>query len=371
MLRYLYQFPILVPTLLLFCFSPCLLQAQGDPDCVNSIVLCSNADITFNPSGIGMINDFASPANNQGCLTSGERNTAWYFFAFNPNMPANSQIEFTITPSFPADYDFAVYGPDVNCNGLGSPVRCSYAAGNGPTGLGNGATDTSEGAGGNGWVAPLTVQPGQGFYLVIDNFSGNGAGFNMSWGGSAASYLDCSANPNCNIQANYAPTYTACQSGASFVFQGAVLGLTPGIPVDYVWDSPNGIGFLNNPFSANPTFFPPSDQFGTFTFTLTITQETCEQTATVSVTILPPPQRHHHRSGGRLHRWANHPFRYPWLQLLHLVNGSIRPQCRHQCPRHLFCHRHQLKWLPGHGDLLRRRHQPAHASNYWPDRCLS
>lgn len=289
MLRYLYQFSIVVPTLLLCCFSPSLLQAQGDPDCVNSIVLCSNADITFNPSGIGMINDFASTANSQGCLSSGERNTAWYFFAFNPNMPANSQIEFTITPSFPADYDFAVYGPDVNCNGLGSPIRCSYAAGNGPTGLGNGATDNSEGAGGNGWVAPLTVQPGQGFYLVIDNFSGNGAGFNMSWGGSAAPYLDCSANPNCNIQANYAPTYTACQSGASFVFQGAIFGLTPGIPVDYVWDSPNGIGFLNNPFSANPTFFPPSDQFGTFTYTLTITQETCEQTATVSVTILPPP----------------------------------------------------------------------------------
>jgi trimeric autotransporter adhesin len=286
---YLYRLLLFAPTLWSVFILPGSLQAQGDPDCVNSIVLCSNASISFNPSGIGQVNDFASPANSQGCLTTGERNTAWYYFAFNDNMPANSQIEFTISPTSSADYDFAVYGPDVNCNGLGSPVRCSYAAGNGPTGLGNGATDTSEGAGGNGWVAPLTVQPGQGFYLVIDNFSGNGAGFNMAWGGSAAPFLDCTADPSCEIQANYTPSYTVCQSGAPFVFQGAVLGLEPGVATEYSWSAPSGLNFLNDPFSANPTFTPPVNQSGTFNYTLTITQGSCQQTAAVSVTVFSQP----------------------------------------------------------------------------------
>jgi gliding motility-associated-like protein len=289
MQSYLYRFLLFSPALWLVLALPGSLQAQGDPDCVNSIVLCSNASISFNPSGIGQVNDFASPANSQGCLTTGERNTAWYYFAFNDNMPANSQIEFTISPTSPADYDFAVYGPDVNCNGLGSPVRCSYAAGTGSTGLGNGATDTSENAGGDGWVAPLTVQPGQGFYLVIDNFSGNGAGFNMSWGGSAAPFLDCTVDPSCNIQPNYVPSYSVCQSGAPIVFQGSVLGLEPGVATEYSWSAPSGLNFLNNPFSANPTFTPPTNQAGTFNYTLTITQGSCQQTATVSVTVFSQP----------------------------------------------------------------------------------
>jgi hypothetical protein len=33
------------------------------------------------------------------------------------------------------DYDFALYGPNVTCTSLGTPLRCSYAAVTGNTGL--------------------------------------------------------------------------------------------------------------------------------------------------------------------------------------------------------------------------------------------
>ncbi len=269
--------------------TPWSLWGQGDPDCANAVVLCSDASISFNPTGIGAVNDFASPNNNQGCLSTGERNTAWYYFEFNANMPPGSQIAFTITPNNSADYDFALYGPGVNCNTLGNPIRCSYAAGSGPTGLGNGAADFSEGAGGNGWVAPLTVQPGQGFYLVIDNFSGNGVGFDMAWGGSAATYLNCNADPTCNIALNYTPSYNACAGTAGFQLQGSVIGLSPTPAPTYTWTSPNGLPFLSSPAVANPTFTPPANSSGTFQYTLTVTQGDCMEMTTVSVTVSPSP----------------------------------------------------------------------------------
>ncbi|MCB9274756.1 MAG: gliding motility-associated C-terminal domain-containing protein [Lewinellaceae bacterium] len=273
----------------LFSIKPSGLFAQGDPDCSNAVVLCSNANISFNPTGGGAVNDFASANNNQGCLSTGERNTAWYYFEFNNTMPPNSQIEFTITPNNAADYDFALYGPGVSCGNLGNPVRCSYAAGSGPTGLGNGAADFSEGAGGNGWVAPLTVQPGQGFYLVIDNFSGNGVGFDMTWGGTAAPYLNCNANPSCNITLNFTPSYNVCSGTPAFQLQGTVTGLAATPAPTYSWSSPNGMAYLSSSSVANPTFTPPANVNSTFQYTLAVTQGTCMEMTTVTVTVAQTP----------------------------------------------------------------------------------
>jgi len=74
-------------------------------------------------------------------------------------------------------------------------VRCSYAAPTGPTGLGNGAGDTSEGAGGDRWVSPLTVTAGQVYILYVDNFSSNGQAFNLTWQLSGGASLDCTVLP--------------------------------------------------------------------------------------------------------------------------------------------------------------------------------
>lgn len=268
---------------------PFISYGQGAPDCTSAIVLCSSASISFNPQGIGAVNDFAPAANSQGCLFTGERNTAWYYFEFDNTMPANSVITFTIAPNGLADYDFALYGPGVSCSGLGSPVRCSYAAPSAPTGLGNGATEASEGAGGDGFVAPLPVQPGQGYYLVVDNFSSNNTSFNMSWGGSAAPYLDCNATPPCNVALNYPANYTVCAGSGPITLQGNINGATGAPSIN--WSGTNGgDAYLSNPFIANPTVNIPAGASGTFQFTITVTQDDCIEEATVTVNAGAIPQ---------------------------------------------------------------------------------
>ena len=273
--------------LILSLFINSSLLAQGSPDCSGAFTLCSDASITFSPSGIGSVNDFASGANSQGCLTGGEHHTAWYYFEFNPSTPPGSQLEFTISPIPSADYDFAVFGPGVDCGSLGSPIRCSYAFSSGSTGVGNGATDFSEGAGGNGFVAPLTVNPGEGYYLVVDNFSGNGAAFNLDFSGSAAPFLDCNATP-CALSLNYTPSYSVCGGNPPLLLSGSITGNSGTETI--IWSEPSGgTVYMNNPTSPNPTVSFPPGASANYTYTITVTDGACVETANVNVSVNPLP----------------------------------------------------------------------------------
>jgi hypothetical protein len=62
--------------------------------------------------------------NLGGCLSSGEHNSIWYKFT----IATGGTLTFDLVPTDPgADYDWAIYGPNVNCASLGSPVRCNAA----------------------------------------------------------------------------------------------------------------------------------------------------------------------------------------------------------------------------------------------------
>jgi len=266
------------------------LKAQNN-DCVTAEVICSSGAIDFNPNGPG-INDFANPANQVDCLLGNEHQSAWYYFQFQPNMPPNSVITFTITPNAGPgqDYDFAIYGPDVDCSGLGFPVRCSFADQFcdfcPDTGLGMGATDFSEPPSGDGFVAPMVVQPGQGFYLLIDNFLSTSSGFSMTWGGSAAPFLDCSP-PMCNVALTATPTYTFCQGAPPFQLTAGATGTNAPF---YEWTSPNGGEiYLSNPFILQPTVNLPPNFTGALNYTLTLTDGNCMDEVNVTVNILPAP----------------------------------------------------------------------------------
>ncbi|PHI19832.1 hypothetical protein CEQ90_10590 [Lewinellaceae bacterium SD302] len=157
------------------------------------------------------MNDFASGANSDGCL-SGEHQSSWYYFEIQDNAPPGLLLGFTLTPDAGSgeDYDFAVFGPDVGCGNLGSPIRCSFAGDNcafcPQTGMGMGATDVSETPAGDGFVSMISVNPGEGYYLLIDNYESSSSGFSMEWTGPAAPFLNCidcdadagdlTANPN-------------------------------------------------------------------------------------------------------------------------------------------------------------------------------
>ncbi|MFK7771466.1 MAG: gliding motility-associated C-terminal domain-containing protein [Saprospiraceae bacterium] len=279
--------------ILLFIISPFFSFAQTINDCADASVVCNDGNITFNPQGAGM-DDFANPNNNSGCLATGEHSSAWYYFEINASAPPNQSLGFTINPTGGAgqDYDFALFGPDVACSDLGNPLRCSYA---GPgcafcpqTGLGMGTNDQSEGAGGDGFVSEIIVQPGQGYFLLVDNFSNNGVGFDLSWTGAAADDLNCNADPPCGLIADAGNGTTGCAGDTGISLNGTAIGNSGN--ETYNWVGTNGsTAFLDDPTSPNPTIIFPPNVSGTFDFTLTIIDDACIDDDMVTITINPLP----------------------------------------------------------------------------------
>ena len=91
-------------------------------ECVSALPVCSNGDINENSYGAGD-DDFDNPNNEAGCLAGFEHQSLWLFI----QIKTGSTLGFDISPNGLDDYDFAVFGPDVNCSNLGFPIRCSYA----------------------------------------------------------------------------------------------------------------------------------------------------------------------------------------------------------------------------------------------------
>lgn len=273
---------------------PTILVAQHE-DCDLAQVICSDGPVVFNSDGAG-INDFQDPGNHPGCLITNENQSSWYYFEFTPDMPPNSMIEFTIEPNggFTEDYDFAIYGPNVPCDDLDFPVRCSFANFECDlcplTGMGMGATDNSEGAQGeDGFVAPLEVQPGEGYYLILDNWYGSSDGFTLTWGGSAAAFLNCNANPMCNnLSVNAGVDLNVC-AGDSLVMSASLSNASPNATV--VWRDTTGASlWLSDTTSLQPTFFPPNDFNGVLSFTVVVTDGECQKTDQVTIGVDPIPE---------------------------------------------------------------------------------
>lgn len=154
-------------------------------DCATALTVCGNSNITYSPTGIGAVNE-----NLGGCLSSGEHNSIWYRFT----IATGGTLTFDLIPTDPgADYDWAIYGPNVTCGTLGSPIRCNAATVIGvgaSTGLNMTSTIISA-AGGSltPYCQYMDVLPGQTYYLYIDNWVGAGsttvAPFSLTWGGTA------------------------------------------------------------------------------------------------------------------------------------------------------------------------------------------
>ncbi len=270
------------------------LLAQAN-DCATATTICANPPPAGNPMGNGGYDDFSDPDNDPGCLSS-EGNTAWYYFEIDAGAPSGLTLEFSIIPDggYGEDYDWALFGPDVDCGDLGSPIRCSSAAFNcafcPDTGLGNGAMDVSEGPGfGDGFVAPLVVNGGEGYYLAINNWYGTGNGFTMTFGGDAADYMDCTADPPCSVAATAVADVTVCEGG-----DPVQLGVTPdgGLPpYEFFWDGTgDGGDYLDDPTLQDPTVTIPPGVTGNYTYYVTVTDGYCEAIDSVLLEIFPSPE---------------------------------------------------------------------------------
>lgn len=164
-------------------------------DCAGGTTVCTNQTVVGNSFDIGCVMDLT--ASNAGCLLAGERQGSWYYFS----PTTGGTLGFSLVPNGNIDYDFALWGPfdAAQCPNV-PPVRCSYANGlnTNPkyrTGMGNGATDTSEDQYGNGWVAPLNVLAGKVYVLYIDNYSATGQDFTLTWDLGNGASLNCTTLP--------------------------------------------------------------------------------------------------------------------------------------------------------------------------------
>ncbi len=166
-------------------------------DCIGGFTICNDQGFNNSPSNTGSVTDLN--ASNYGCLLDAERQGTWYNFSAS----ASGTLAFTISPSNGADdYDFALWGPfppgssvSSICPPLGAPLRCSYAAPSGDTGLNFTATDQSESAFGDKWVQYLDVQVGEVYLLYISNWSQSGLAFDLDWDASSTASLDCTVLP--------------------------------------------------------------------------------------------------------------------------------------------------------------------------------
>lgn len=169
----------------LSCVPCAAAQPAGNSDCSAATVVCSNTAINDISNGPGT-------DATEGCVdcVTGENYSNWYTFLIQ----TTGTLELTIAPnSGTADFDFAIYGPASSCATMGAPIRCSYAAGTGNTGTQVGAGDTSEDVFGDGFVDPINVVAGEQYYLMVNNWTAGGLGFDLNWSGTAS--LDCTLLP--------------------------------------------------------------------------------------------------------------------------------------------------------------------------------
>lgn len=194
---------------------PCAGGPNGtdNNDCINATHLCSNSAVGGNSTGPGIV---AEGCNGSACPAGGENHTNWYSFT----AATSGSLSITVSPTTPSDdYDIAIFGPNVSCNSLGAPIRCSDAAASGVTGaVGYPTPDpnsTTEDVYGDKFVNELTVNAGETYYLMVDEWSTTGAGYNLTFGGTAV--LDCTVLP---IElADFTATYNTEYEGADLYWK--------------------------------------------------------------------------------------------------------------------------------------------------------
>ena len=173
--------------LLLFIFIGISSNSFAQNDCTDALVVCGNTGFAgLSATGVGI--QELSGSNNCG---SQENNSIWLRIVIDQG----GTLGFTLTPAssnIGIDFDFFIFGPNVNCGNIGQAIRCSttnpQAAGStsNTTGLNGSETDTSEGPGaaGNNFLRWLTVNDGDSYFLVIDRPIGS-SNFSLTWTGTA------------------------------------------------------------------------------------------------------------------------------------------------------------------------------------------
>ncbi len=211
------------------------LFAQVAVDCANAIPICSNTPVNSGTQGWG-VDDFNGAATS-GCLEQTitgviESNSAWYRFRTG----ASGLLGFNIGFDTSEDWDFALYRAS-DCNNLGDPVRCNFFDNQDQQaymGVGEDPTGDPDTYLYEDW---LQVEPGEDYYLLINNFSNSNSGFSIQFSGEIFNTnpfdaLDCSIINNL-----LGPPLAACDN------ETVILDATTTDAVSYTWYRDIGSGF--------------------------------------------------------------------------------------------------------------------------------
>jgi gliding motility-associated-like protein len=165
-------------------------------DCINANIIPTGAPIVQGPLNMGAGTNSTEVDPNNSCWGSGgERQPKWYKFIAG----VNGKLTFNINPNvFADDYDWAVWDITSDPNGCttkGDAIACNWSGSDGSTGLslcpnlepnylaGANTYDNTQ-TGLTGAAAPITLQAGRIYALLVDNFSQSSAGFTLTFGGA-------------------------------------------------------------------------------------------------------------------------------------------------------------------------------------------
>ncbi|AZA82338.1 chromophore lyase [Chryseobacterium lactis] len=253
---------------LLFIFLCISHSFYSQQDCVTALAVCGNSNITYSPNGYGDVKELV---NSGSCIDfTGEHNSIWYKIT----IATGGTLTFDLIPNNQdADYDWAIFGPNVSCGSLGSPIRCNAATVIGvgaATGLNMTSTITNAlGGSFTPYCKYMDVLPGETYYLFIDNWvsstSSVTAPFSLTWGGTAT-LASPFTDPNIQINpfippgipaANPADPREVVICGATELFDfstlsASILNGNPSFGVSY-HTSQNDALTGNNPITAPRT----------------------------------------------------------------------------------------------------------------------
>ncbi len=262
-------------------------------DCQTAMVLCDKSGFTIpQMQGVGRHSRELQP----GLCVREESSSAW----FKWTCEKSGSLTFTLRPVNPSDdLDFVLFllprGVD-DCS-IKIPVRCMASGENvgepyrmwqrcsGATGLRSGERDEVEWQGceldDNNFLAPIQMQAGESYALLVNNFHNTGNGFSVEFGGSGTF-----AGPNVHFTVSKLkiPEGQPLWVKNASSFSGPIVSWEYNFGVDATPASAKGPGPHKVVYSSP----------GTKTITLTIeTESGCRVSKSRSITVekkqLPPP----------------------------------------------------------------------------------
>lgn len=215
------------------CVDTFLPVRAPESDCSKAVILCDKSSFVVDELEGNGTQKQELPTDI--CI-GGEFASAWY--KWTCDQPGS--LTFTLTPNnnFPNqitdDIDFALFelpgglndcankrllrceGAGANNDAFGNVLPLSqWASCNGPTGLREGERDIAEPGGcigtNNNFVAPITMEAGKSYVLIINNFSRSGLGFGITFGGTGT-FLGPVADFNVNASKRF-----ECDKNITFI----------------------------------------------------------------------------------------------------------------------------------------------------------